>query len=309
MIARLRARRATVLGLLAILLWSTTVALGRDVIERTGLLVGGALIFSGAGVISLAVVALREKGCGWLRHLSVQHLVVCGPLFVGYLCLLYLALGLARSRTDAVVAGLINYLWPSMILVFSVLILKERAYKLRLGMGLFLALAGVALATTGELEGPRAVLGAVVNSPTAMGCALAASLLWGLYSVLTRRLPQALPSGAVALFLLLTGGILALAAGDTWRQVVWHPMTLLRVLYMAVFPTSLAYSLWDVAMRSGDVPLLGAAANVTPILATLIGGLILRVPLGWTLLLGAVLVGTGSFVARFAFRRPGASPP
>ncbi|UCF10196.1 MAG: EamA family transporter [Candidatus Bipolaricaulota bacterium] len=114
--------------------------------------------------------------------------------------------------------------------------------------------------------------------------------------------PQRLTTGAVAIFLLFAGLLLAAAAGRRWLGIEWTARALLEAGYLAAVPTAIAYSLWDLAMSQGDLPTLGAAANATPILATVAGALYLAVPLHGALLGGAILVAAGALVARSAFR-------
>ncbi|UCF10195.1 MAG: EamA family transporter, partial [Candidatus Bipolaricaulota bacterium] len=180
-------RAATLLGLVSIVLWATTVPVARSLTTRIGLLPAGALSFTASGFLLALVTTWRTHSVRWPRRLSAGHLVACGPPFVGYLVLLYAALALATSDRDAIVAGLANYIWPSMILVFSVFVLGSRPRRVVLGAGIVLALVGIALAGSSQVGGTMSLVAALRSSPWAIGLGLIAGALWGLYSTLARR--------------------------------------------------------------------------------------------------------------------------
>lgn len=77
-----------------------------------------------------------------LRELPTLYLWVGALLFVAYEVCFVLALGLARSRNEAIEVGMVNYLWPSLTVLMSAMAGRQRLNALMLG-GLALALAGV----------------------------------------------------------------------------------------------------------------------------------------------------------------------
>ena len=85
-------RWATAAGLVSILVWSTSVSVSRLVTEDLGVLPATALVLLLAGLTLGAITVVRERGVSWVRRLAPKHLAVCGPLFVGYILLLYLSL-------------------------------------------------------------------------------------------------------------------------------------------------------------------------------------------------------------------------
>ena len=296
-------RRATLGGLLSIGIWSTSISVSRLVTEDLGVLPGTALVLLLAGFLLLAATTVRERDIRWVRRLHMRHLWICGPLFVGYILLLYVAVGLAPTRMDALVAGLANYLWPTMILLFSILVLRRRVRPALFIPGALISLLGIAMATAVSAGGIANLLGAVAVAPPSVWIGLLASVLWGLYSVLARVHPQTISSGAVGLFLMVAGlGALVLSRG-AWGESVWTTRALFAAAYMALVPNSLAYWLWDTGVRDGDVTTLGAVSNMIPVLSALVGSLVLGIGLRAEILVGACLVVVGAAVSRGAFRK------
>ncbi len=293
---------ATGLGFVAILLWSTTVPVARSVMEKFGPMFGMALVFSFSGMLLLLFTSVRERGLGWVARLSKKHLFFCGPLFIGYLCFFYLALGIAKTRTETVIAGLVNYLWPTMILLFSSPLLRKRPHPSALVLGIVISLGGIVLAMSVQAESLGALVGALGESGLPMLLALVGSLMWGLYSNLAKLYPQPISSGAIGIFLFVTGIALFVASFGAWQRATWGFRAAGELTYMIIFPAALAYCLWDIAMRDGNIALLGSSSNLIPVLATLIASAYLRVALRWELLGGSLGVVLGAFLCQIAFR-------
>jgi drug/metabolite transporter (DMT)-like permease len=300
-------RRATSLGLVSILIWSTTVATSRLVMEGFGVFPGAAVVLLAAGLILFSATCLRYRGAGWIRRLSLPHLVRAGPVFVVYMLSMYGAVGLARTRVEGIVGGLANYIWPTLILVFSVLLLRARPRAAPLVLGSALALVGIGIGASANAGGIAQLAAALRNPTLSLGLGLVAGVAWGLYSVLGRLRRQAVPSGALSLFLLTAGAVMAVIGVREWGRIDADLATVLVAVYMACLPTSLAYWLWDLAMKDGDVPALGAASNLIPILSASLAIALLGVGWRWELILGAGLVSLGAAVARWAFRERRAS--
>jgi drug/metabolite transporter (DMT)-like permease len=84
--------RATLIGLLAIVLWSTLVGLLRAVSELLGPTGGAAMVYSSASMLLLVTVGLPR-----IRSFSRLYLIVGSILFVAYEMCLSLSVGYANS--------------------------------------------------------------------------------------------------------------------------------------------------------------------------------------------------------------------
>ncbi|MFC2078762.1 EamA family transporter [Candidatus Bipolaricaulota bacterium] len=299
--SRANRSRGTVLGVFAILLWATSVAGSRVFLEGFGLLVGLAILFLVAGTSLVGTATLQSRGFAWVRRVSKRHVVVAGPFYVAYMLSAYSAFGLAATRADAIVAGLANYLWPSMILLFSIVILGTRPRRTLLFVGIASAVLGIALASSSSVGGISALIPALASPSLSTGLGLTAAVVFGLYSVLARRLKQPEPCGAIGLFLLFAGVLMSIVSGRAWGQIIWAWKPTVSLLYMALLPNALAYWAWETGVRDGDIVALGALSNVTPILSALIAAVFLGVGMRLELLMGALLVVLGSFLAWWAF--------
>ena len=277
-------RTATLIGLTAILMWSLlsvlTVATGKippfqlaAMTFAIGALVG-VLTWIGRGD---AVKALRQPLVAWV--------VGVGGLF-GYHALYFLALRFAPPAE----AGLINYLWPLLIVLFSSLLPGERLAPHHV-IGAILGLVGTVLLLAGGASGfaPGQVPGLIA--------AFVAAFVWATYSVLSRRL-KSVPTDAVAGFCAATALLAALVHGLI-ETTVWPETTAqwLAVVALGIGPVGAAFYTWDIGMKRGDIRVLGAASYATPLLSTAFLVLAGFAKASANIAIAAVLIAGGGLIA------------
>lgn len=250
--------RATLIGFIAVALWgglALLTRLTRGLIPEFQLL---ALTFSLAFLFMWLSWHIRGVRPLYFakQPLSVWLLGVFG-LF-GYHLLYFFAL----ARAPAVEAGLLAYLWPLLIVLFSALLPKERLYSLHV-IGALTALVGCWLLLAGKnVFSDQYFLGYIA----ALGCAL----LWSSYSVLSRLLKSA-PTDTVGWF---CGATACLAWGchflfetSVWSSelVVWA-----GVLGLGLGPVGVAFLCWDYGVKHGDIQLLGVLSYAAPLISILL---------------------------------------
>ncbi|SFH80236.1 DMT family transporter [Albimonas pacifica] len=250
--------RATAVGAVAVLLWALLALLT----VRSGAVPPFQLVAMCLGIGALVgVVWAKAAGRPALAALRQPWPVAAlgiGGIF-GYHFFYFTAL----RNAPAAEAGLIAYLWPLLIVLFSGLLPGERLRALHL-VGALAALvgAGLILAPGGRL---------VFAGEHALGFAAAGlcSLLWSGYSVLSRLAGKA-PTEAVTGFC-AAGAVLSAAAHLALETTVWPATTgeWLAVLALGAGPLGLAFYVWDVGVKRGDIQLLGVAAYAAPLLSTL----------------------------------------
>jgi drug/metabolite transporter (DMT)-like permease len=250
--------RATLLGFCAILLWSLF-ALLTTLSGAVPPFQLAAMTFAIGGLVGCASWIVRPAGIRALRQPWRVWLLGIGGLF-GYHALYFAALRLAPPAE----AGLINYLWPLLIVLLSAHL--PGAPGLRAGHlgGAALGLAGVAALFAGR-GGFEFAAGALPGYLAA----LAAAFVWAGYSVLSARV-GAVPTGAVAGFCLATAA-LSFACHRAFEATVWPEGAVqwAAILALGLGPVGAAFYLWDIGVKRGDLRLLGVAAYAAPILSTL----------------------------------------
>ena len=298
----------TAAGLLAIVLWSTTIGLARSLAEKLGLFTAAGSIYLGAGCLGMVWLACSRTRLRKLRGLPVRYLVGCGGLCILYMICLAIAIGKARSRSQVVEAGIINYMWPGLTLAFSVPLLGKKA-KAALPLGILFAFAGVAIAASGQsgLSLGR-FLDNLKASRVPYGCAFVGAVTWALYSNLSRRWAGNSEGSAMPVFMLIAGAILLGLRFVVGESSQWSSSVGMELAYMIALPTFLAYNLWDAAMRRGNLVLVAACSYFTPLLSTLVTVVYLRVAANPRLWVACALVVAGAVTCKFSIvERPPAS--
>ncbi|MEO1192803.1 MAG: EamA family transporter [Pseudomonadota bacterium] len=276
---------ATLLGFGAVLLWAL-LALFTAASGQVPPFQLAAMSFALGGLVGAASWIWRPRAARALRQAWPVWVIGIGGLF-GYHFLYFSALRAAPP----VEASLIAYLWPLLIVVFSALLPGERL-RWHHVLGSVLGFLGAGMIVTGG-----AGLSLEADSALGYGLALAAALVWSSYSLASRRL-AAVPTDVVTGFCLVTACLAALCH-LLWEQTVW-PVGLtqwLAVAGLGLGPVGLAFFLWDLGVKRGDIQVLGAASYCAPLLSTLLLVALGFSPLTWTLALACLLITVGALVA------------
>jgi len=269
----------------AILMWSLlsvlTVATGRIPAFQLA-----AMTFAIGALLGALSMIGRRGAIGAWRQRPVAWIVGVGGLF-GYHALYFLALRFAPPAE----AGLLNYLWPLLIVLFSSLLPGERLAPHHL-VGALLGLAGTILLLAGN-----AGVGFTPGELPGLAAAFLAAFVWAAYSVLSRRL-KAVPTDAVGGFCLATAMFAALMHG-LFEVTVWPDAKLqwLAVIALGIGPVGAAFYAWDIGMKRGDIRVLGAASYATPLLSTSFLILAGDATASTNLALAAALIAGGGLIA------------
>ncbi len=286
----------TVSGFIAIILWSTTVAFARSISEQLGPVTAAAVVYGVSGAISVSRLFHTRDRLQQMRALPRKYLIGCGALFVIYMLVLFLAIGRAEGRVQVLEVGLLNYLWPALTILLSLVLLKKKANVLLLP-GTFLALIGIFFVVTQGIHiSWNSFCRNLWSNPVAYALGLGAAVSWALYSTLTRRWAHGETEGAVDLFLPATGMTLALFCFLVTEQRGWSYRSVAEGIFLGV-ATYLAYGFWDTAMRRGNVVLVAAASYLTPLLSTLVSCIYLAVASKPSLWLGCGMLVFGSLLS------------
>jgi len=296
MLKQAKLHSATLLGFVAILLWSTTVAFTRSISENLGPFTSGACIYLLAGIFLYMTRFAKHRSFRNQNKSSSLYIYGCGALFIIYTLSFYFAIGKATNSSQTLEIGLINYLWPGLTILFSIPILGRKA-SIWLLPGTLIAFAGVYLVLS---QGTTLSLGSIIENtrnyfiPYFSGFLAATS--WALYSNLSRRWGGADPDGAIPLFSIITGLSFLILVIIIPEKMSWNSRVIIEILFFSS-ATALAYHSWDLSMRKGKIILVAAGSYLVPLLSTIISSLYLRImptPILWW---GCLLIILGSIVS------------
>jgi len=162
----------------------------------------------------------------------------------------------------------------------------------RVVTGLLLGFLGTALLVGAS---PAEILRADLRGPIALTCASAS---WSLGSVYSKRhRTETSPYVGAAIQMIAGGAAIALVGTVLGEWSRWHltPKGAGAIAYLVVFGSILGYSAYTYALRHASPTIVGTYAYVNPVIAVLLGWLILREPVSartfvaMALILGAVV--------------------
>jgi drug/metabolite transporter (DMT)-like permease len=248
---------ATLAGLAAIGLWSSlaifTAMTGGvppfQLVAMTFTL--GALFIAGFAALSGRLKAIKPTRASFLFGMA--------GLF-GDTVLYFAALKLAPPAGT----NIVHYLWPLLIVLMTGLLpggtlLRQHLVGALLGFGATILLIGGDFSSMNDAKHWLGYL-----------CAFFGAIIWAGYSVFSRRF-VAVPteSLAVTLFGAAILGLLCHLAFETTRMPA-NATEWIGIVGLGLGPTGLAFLVWDIGMKRGDVAFLGVASYAAPVLSTLI---------------------------------------
>lgn len=275
----------TFIGFTAILMWSL-LALLTAASGRVPPFQLAAMTFAIGGLLGAASWMVRKDGVATLRQPPKVWALGIFGLF-GYHALYFMALRLAPPAES----GLINYLWPLLIVLFSAFLPGERL-KAHHVAGALLGLVGTVV-----LVASRVQLGFAADFIPGYAAAFVAAFVWAIYSVLSRRF-AAVPTDAVVGFCLVTA-VLGALFHLLFEQTVWpdNAAQWLAVLALGLGPVGAAFYVWDIGMKRGDIRILGATSYAAPVFSTIFLVLAGFAEATWSLVVAAVLIAGGGLLA------------
>lgn len=281
--------RATLIGFIAVLLWALLAlfTVGTSPVPALQL---NAMCFTIGGSIGIVWTTVTGQW-GALKRVPLGVYAFGTMGLFGYHFLYFSALRAAPAAE----AGLIAYLWPLFIVLFSGFLPGERLRPLHI-IGAVVALAGAALivAKGAEFSSDHFV---------GYGLAFACALTWSGYSVISRRFGD-VPSTSITIFCIATAA-LSFGAHLVFETTVWptHSIGWFAIAALGLGPVGFAFYVWDFGVKKGNIQLLGTASYAAPLLSTfaLIGAGITEARA--ILVVAAILITAGAGLAAIASRQ------
>ncbi len=284
--------------------WGTTYLAIRIAIETIPPLLLTGIRYSGAGMIMMAAAKLR--GEAFPRDVrTLANLALIGTLMVG---VGNLAVVIAEQWVPSGMAALLVATAPFWATLVERLHANGERIDKRSAIGMFVGFAGVALLVTpsgsaGHLDA-HFLLGAIVIQLGSIGWQ------WGTarakYSI--RGVPFVTSIALQMFFGGIIVDVIGLAIGEGSHFVV-TARTLGALVYLALFGSVLAYSAYVYAVGHIPTAQMTIYAYVNPLVAVLLGWLILDEQLTvvsiaamFVILVGVAIVQTSSLRARAAMR-------
>jgi drug/metabolite transporter (DMT)-like permease len=279
------------------LVWgSTYVAIKLSVRTLPAFLSAGSR-FLLAGILLALILTLTG------RSIRVTRRELAASAVLG-LALLALGVGLvtmAETRIDSSIAAMIAGTVPLQVILLRTLARERVALATRLSV--LVGLAGLALVV---IPG-----GGGASSAVGLAIALSASISWSLGSFFAHRLPLPRDGFVATTWEMLSAGVfllvLGLVTGEPWSMDAagFTLQSIAAWLYLAVFGSLIGFTAYAWLLRNAPISKVVTHQYVNPLVAILLGALLLDEQLTLAVGLGAALIVGSVFVA---VRQEGAKP-
>ena len=242
-----------------------------------------------AGILLAVILAVTG------RSIRVTRRELAASALLG-LSLLALGVGmvtLAETRIDSSIAAMIAGSVPLQVILLRTLAREGVALATRLSV--LVGLAGLALVV---IPGGGGAAGAV-----GLSVALAASISWSLGSFFGHRLPLPRDGFVATTWEMLSAGVmlvvLGVVTGEPWSMDAsgFTVQSIAAWLYLAVFGSLIGFTAYAWLLRNAPISKVVTHQYVNPLVAILLGALLLGEQLTLTVGLGAALIVGSVFVA------------
>ena len=236
-------KKATAIGFIAVLLWALLALFTVGATEVPALQLN-AVCFAIGGAIGV-IWTTASKRWGELRGVPMSIYAFGTIGLFGYHFLYFSALKAAPPAE----AGLIAYLWPLLIVLFSGLLPGEKLRPLHL-VGAAISFAGAALIVA---KGASFSGGYTAGYLLAAACALT----WSSYSVISRRFGS-VSSMVVTIYCLATAA-LSFGAHLVLEDTVWPSTSMgwASMIALGVGPVGAAFYVWGHRSKAREHPIAG----------------------------------------------------
>lgn len=281
--------RATLIGLTAPAGWGMSVGLIRSITESFGLAAGMSILY-GATIIFLFFLLGMPK----LELFPRKYLFYGIPLANLSTICFCLSMYLSDGGQQTVEVGMVNYLWPCMVILFAMLFNGQKARWWVLP-GMVISFAGIMLVLGGKNGiDPEQILVHIRQNPASYLLAFCGTLSWAAYSNLTRVWSNGQNPTLIIFVVDFLIFCLLWAAGygdlSHTRIMGWVSIGLGAVVMGG------AYAAWSYGVIRGNITLLAIASYFTPVLSCLFATLWIGASLDGSLWTGVGVLVLGSLL-------------
>lgn len=277
--------------------WGSTYLGIRIVVETMPAFLSAGVRFVLAGLLLAGIVAWRQGATA----LKVTRAQLVSAALVGLL----LVLGgnglvvLAETSIPSGLAALLIAVVPAWV------VLLRTAFGERPGLGAYagvlLGFAGLAVLTLPGLSGDVRIGGVLT--------VIVAALLWSAGSFSSSKIPMPKNPFAASAYEMVAGGLGCLLVGLIRGEKsgldlgAFSARSWIALAYLVVFGSIIAFTAYAWLLQTAPLSLVATYAYVNPVVAVLLGSLILNEQLSWPIAVGGAVVVAGVFLIVSTERR------
>ena len=291
-------RTAYLAWLAVCLIWGTTYLAIRIALETIPPALVGGLRYTIAGAILAAVLFLRGERLPPTSYWGGLALVGGLMIAIGNGGVIW-----AEQWVPSGFAALLVAASPFWMAGIEALLPAGERLTVRTVGGLLIGFSGIVILvwpdlTVGGSQGRQFAVG--------VGALQIACLGWALGSSYSRRHGRGENALGAAALQMIFGGVIMLIAATIlgeWPHLTFTPRTFAAELYLLLIGSLLGYPAYVYALKHLPVSTVSMYAYINPVIAVLLGTILLDEPFGPRVILAAALVFVGSAVVRWSATR------
>ncbi len=289
------ARKAFFLAILAVLFWSTSPTAFKIGLQHQDILqlLTGATLTSALVLGILLLPGKRYKKLADFRWPDVRFSLLMGLLNpVAY----YLILFKAYSVLPAQVAQPLNMIWPIVLVIISIPLLKQKISWKSIG-AMLISFSGIVIISMqggGGGKDPENRLGIVL--------ALSTSIIWAIYFIYNARDSKD-PVARLFLNFIFASIILLVVGISRGTLFAGTPQALASAIYVGVFEMGITFVLWLLAMQyAPSSDRISNLVFIAPFINLIFARLVLHETIFLTTLYGIILLISGILIQNMITR-------
>lgn len=289
-VGSLTSTQATLIGLFAPICWGMSVSLVRGIAEGFGMAQGQFFLYCVARSAFFFIVGLPD-----FHRIDRRYLYFGIPTANLSSLSFCLAIFTSSGGAQTMEVGMVNYLWPSLTILFAVLFNGVRT-RWWLYPGLLVAFGGIIVILSGDKGfSLTEFVARFAENPVSYLLALVASVTWAGYSSMTRAWGNGINPSTI-IFAVDTLVFLVLWFLDIGSQPVAASAHGLMSVIFGGIAVGMAYVVWTLGMSKGNITVLAAASYFTPVLSCVFATFWIGAELNSSFWTGVVLVVAGSLL-------------
>ena len=200
------------------------------------------------------------------------------------------------------IAALICSLMPLVSVIASLIIYKEEKVNSLIVIGMVIGFMGVGLIFKDDVSG-------ITNKDYLIGilAIFVATSSWAIGSIINKKRKSGINPVFNSGLQLLFGGVFLFMfspiVDDYSEMHFMHPEVLWPMVYLVIFGSVLAYTAYMYALKELPVGVVSLYAYVNPLVAVVLGYLVLNEPLTWITGLSFVSIVTGVYLVNYGYRK------
>ena len=289
-VGSLTSTQATLIGLFAPICWGMSVSLVRGIAEGFGMAQGQFFLYCVATICVFFIVGLPD-----FHRIDRRYLYFGIPTANLSSLSFCLAIFTSSGGAQTMEVGMVNYLWPSLTILFAVLFNGVRT-RWWLYPGLLVAFGGIIVILSGDKGfSLTEFVARFAENPVSYLLALVAAVTWAGYSSMTRAWGNGINPSTI-IFAVDTLVFLVLWFLDIGSQPVAASAHGLMSVIFGGIAVGMAYVVWTLGMSKGNITVFAAASYFTPVLSCVFATFWIGAELNSSFWTGVVLVVAGSLL-------------